>query len=52
MKVWYRCAYCGKKLALIEMHDNKIDGITLICGRCKKINKISIEKPLTKAIRK
>lgn len=48
MKRWYRCAYCGKKIALIEIeNENHIDGIALFCNRCKKINKISTVKTLT-----
>lgn len=48
MEKWYRCSYCGKKIALIEVeNDRGINGVSLFCGRCKKINKISIPKHLT-----
>lgn len=45
--IWYHCAYCGKKLFLIDKRDTEIEGIYIECRKCKQINHVVLHKPLT-----
>ncbi len=35
MRIFFKCPYCGRKLAIIDS-TKKIQGVFLKCGKCKR----------------